>query len=192
MEDDWGHLPVAGLRRPHVGKIRDRYAWREGSDQAKPGATNRVLNARQGNQVITMLSILLSYAVDPLGWREDNPAPKPRRLKTDSDGYRPWTEAEFVQFLECSDADWQFNALFALLSGQRGQYQVVMGWTDYDGHQLYVVQEKGRRQVKLWTQAQPLLKQALDSRRVVVAGKSPTSLTILSRPDGRPWRANAF
>jgi hypothetical protein len=38
--------------------------------------------------VITTLSILLSYAVDPLGWREDNPALKPRRLKIDSEHLR--------------------------------------------------------------------------------------------------------
>jgi integrase len=142
--------------------------------------------------VITTLSTLLSYAVDPLGWHEDNPALKPRRLKTDSDGYRPWTEAEFAQFIERSDADWQFNALFGLLSGQRGQDQVAMGWTDYDGQQLYVVQEKGRRQVKLWIKAHPLLKDALDRQVAAGAGKSPTSLTILSRPVGRPWKANAF
>jgi hypothetical protein len=49
--------------------------------------------------------------VDPLGWREDNPVLKPRRLKIDSDGYRPWSQAEFLQFMERSDEEWQFNAL---------------------------------------------------------------------------------
>jgi integrase len=192
LEDDWGHLPVEGLRRTHVGKIRDRYAWREEPDPAKPGAVIRVLNARQANRVITTLSILLSYAVDPLGWREDNPALKPRRLKTDSDGYRPWTQVECLQFMERSDEDWQFHALLALLSAQRGQDQVAMLWTEYDGQQLYVVQEKGRRQVKLWIEVHPALKAALDRRRAAIAKKSLTPLTILSRPDGRPWKVNAF
>jgi integrase len=67
-----------------------------------------------------------------------------------------------------------------------------MGWIDYDGYQLYVVQEKGRRQVKLWIKAHPLLKDAVDRWRAAGAGKSLTSLTILSGPDGRPWKANAF
>ena len=192
LEDDWGHLPVAGRRRPHVGKIRDRYAWRTEPDPAKPGAAIRIINARQANRVITTLSILLSYAVDPLGWREDNPALKPRRLKIDSDGYRPWTEAEFLQFIDRSDAAWRFNALFALLSGQRGQDQVAVLWADYDGQQLYVVQEKGRRQVKLWIEAHPVLKATMDRRRAAIADQSTTPLTILSRPDGRPWKVNAF
>jgi integrase len=192
LEDDWGHLPVAGIRRPHVGKIRDRYAWRIEPDPAKPSATMRVINARQANRVITTLSILLSYAVDPLGWREDNPALKPRRLRIDSDGYRPWTETEFLQFIDRSDAAWRFNALFAVLSAQRGQDQVGMLWADYDGQQLYVVQEKGRRQVKLWIEAHPVLKAALDQRRAAIADQSPTPLTILSRPDGKPWKVNAF
>jgi hypothetical protein len=103
LEDDWGHLPVAGLRRPHVGKIRDRYAWREEPDPDKPGATIRVINARQANRVITTLSILLSYAAE-LGWIEDNPASRPKRLRIDTDGYRPWTQAEFLQFMERAGA----------------------------------------------------------------------------------------
>jgi integrase len=150
------------------------------------------MNARQANRVITTLSILLSYAADPLGWREDNPALKPRRLKIDSDGYRPWSQAEFLQFMERSDEEWQFNALFALLSGQRGQDQVAMLWTDYDGQQLYVVQEKGRRQVKLWIEVHPALKNALNRRRTAIARTSPTPLTILARLDGRAWKVNAF
>ena len=64
--------------------------------------------------------------------------------------------------------------------------------TDYDGQQLYVVQEKGRRQVKLWIEVHPALKNALNRRPMAVAETSPTPLTILARPDGRPWKGNAF
>lgn len=135
------YLSPACVGRTSVRSVTDT-PWREDADPVKPGATVRALNARQADRVITTLSILLSYAVNPPGWRDDNPAMKPRRLKTDSDGYRPWTEAEFAHFIGRSDPDWQFNALFGLLSGQRGQNQVAMGWTDYDGHQLHVVQKR--------------------------------------------------
>ena len=81
--------------------------------------------------------------MDPLGWREDNPALKPRRLNTESDGDRPWTQIEFLQFMERSDENWQFHALLALLAAQCGQDHVAMLWTDYDSQQLYVAQENG-------------------------------------------------
>jgi integrase len=97
------------------------------------------------------------------------PRAEPRRLKTDGDGYRPWSEDEIFQFMERGSTEWHFNALFALLSAQRGQDQVALRWKDYDGQQLYVVQQKGRRQVKLWIEAHPLLKDALDRRRAAIA-----------------------
>jgi integrase len=77
------------------------------------------------------------------------------------------------------------------LSAQRGQDQVKMSWTDYDGQQLYVVQQKGRRQVKLWIEAHPVLKEALDRRKAAIADQSPRPLTILAR-DGIPWKVNQF
>lgn len=193
LENDWGHLPVAGLRRAHVGKIRDRYAWRQEPDPANPNEMARVRNARQANRVVTVLSILLSYAVDPLGWREDNPALRPRRLRTDSDGYRPWTTAEFEQFWQRSNEEWRFAGLLALLTGQRGQDQVAMTWSDYDGTSLFVIQEKGRRSVKLWVECHPALRTALDRRRAALKDLTPAPLTILAQPDGKPWKtANKF
>jgi integrase len=195
LEADCGHLLVDGLRRHHVSKIRDLYAWRDEPNPDRPGETRRVVNARQANRVITVLSILLSYAVGALGWREDNPALKPRRLQTDSDGYRPWTQHEFLQFMERASPEWQFNALFALLTAQRGQDQVTMQWTDYDGQQLFVVQAKGRRQVKLWIEAHPILRAALDLRLAALKQRNPrplTPLAILERPDGGAWKVNAF
>jgi integrase len=187
LERDWGHLPVTGLRRKHVGAVRDKYAWRMEANPDRPGQTTKVSNARQANRVITVLSILLSYAVDPLGWREDNPALRPRRLRTDGEGYRPWTQAEFTQFWKASADDWRFAALLALLTGQRGQDLVAMQWADYDGAKIYVVQEKGRRQVKIWVPCHPVLKEWLDRRRAVQSDRRLASLSILTRPDGKSW-----
>jgi integrase len=94
--------------------------------------------------------------------------------------------------MEKADAEWQFYALFALLSAQRGQDQVAVKWSDYDGTSLYVVQEKGRRKVKLRIEAHPMLKVALDARQVARLKRSPAPSTILARADGTPWEVNAF
>jgi integrase len=188
---DFGSAPVAGLLRRHVTAIRDKYAWREVRDPAGAG-TIRVSNARQANRVVTVLSILLSYAVDPLGWRQDNPGVRPKRLTKQTEGFRAWTKSEFQTFCERADPEWRFYAKLALLTGQRGQDQVAMGWADYDGQRVRVVQKKGRGKVKLWVPVHPALKLALDARQAADAQRSPAPLTIFSRADGRPWKANAF
>jgi integrase len=193
LEADWGHLPVVGLRRGHVAAIRNRYARRLISVKGRPtGETAEVSNARQANRLVTTLSILLSYAVDPLEWRADNPALRPKRLRTEGEGFRPWKPTEFIHFWERANAEWRFNVLFGLLSGQRGQDQVAMLWTDYDGTNLYVEQQKGRGRVKLWVECHPMLLAALNLRRSELAGRTPVPLTILARSDGKPWKVNAF
>ena len=194
LETDWGHLPVRGLLRKHVGPIRDRYAWRTETVTSADGkpATRRVPNNRQANRVITVLSILLTYSVDPLGWRHDNPALRPRRLRTDGEGYRPWTPAEFQQFHERADEFWRFAAMLALLTAQRGQDQVTMQWTDYDGASIAVVQKKGRGKVKLRVPCHEALKTLLDARQAVARAQDPAPLAILAQPSGLPWGANQF
>lgn len=192
LEDDWGNYSVAGMESLHVTRVRDKYAFRDVPDPDKPGETMRVSNAYKANKVVTVLSILMSFAVNPLGWRKDNPALRPKRLRIDTEGLRPWTEGEFLQFIDRADAEWQFNALFALLTTQRGQDQVKVGWHDYDGITIEVVQLKGRKTVKLRIEAHPLLKTALDRRKIAMAKLSPQPLTILRRPDGTPWKVNAF
>lgn len=196
LERDFGPLPVAGLSRRHVAQIRNRYATRTvPKKDGAEGETETVANVRQANRVVTVLSILLGYSVDPLEWRTDNPALRPKRLRADSDGFRPWRQEEFVQFWERSSEEWRFAVLFALLSGQRGQDQVALRWADYDGSSLYVEQQKGRGRVKVWVECHPRLRDALDARRQALgifgAGHPPggkvVPLTILARPDGKPW-----
>ncbi|HUC17767.1 MAG TPA: tyrosine-type recombinase/integrase [Acetobacteraceae bacterium] len=192
LERDYGNLPVAGLLRRHVTAIRDRYAFREIPHPEIKGAILRVANARQANRVVTVLSILLSFAIDPLGWREDNPALRPKRLKRKTSGYLAWTPDQFRQFWQVATPDWRLAAAMAALTGQRGQDQVAMTWADYDGQRVHVVQQKGNGTVKLWVPCHPDLKLLLDRRKRANARLSPAPVTILARPDGRPWEVNAF
>jgi integrase len=197
LEADFGQRLVAGIARRHVTGLRDRYAWREVPTPGKPGETTRVSNARQANRVVTVLSILLTFSIDPLGWRDDNPALRPRRLRTDGEGYRAWMPDEFRQFWEKSNEEWRFRALLALLSAQRGQDQVKMTWTDYNGQELFVKQLKGRLKVKLWVACHPALRASLDARRAALRGGTVEPLIIDRRPimpqaDGSPWPVNKF
>lgn len=188
--EDFGKLPVAGLQRRHVTAIRDRYAWRTEKDA--DGKERRVPNGRQANRVVAVLSILMSYAVDALGWREDNPALRPRRLRTSGEGFRPWSRDEFRQFWERTGEEWRFAALLALLTAQRGQDQVAMTWADYDGEAIMVVPQKRRGAVRLRVPCHYMLREALDARKAALADKATPAFTLLARPDGRPWDVNAF
>jgi integrase len=191
LEAAYGHLLVIGMRRAHVLAIRDRYAWRDAPDPDRPGEVLKVTNARQANRMVTTLSILLTHAVD-LGWRPDNPALRPKRLPWELDDYEPWTEAQWLQFQERADPEWQFYALLATLTDQRGQDLVRMKWTDYDGSHISVAQEKGRKTVKLRIEAHPALRAALDLRREAMAQRSPVPLTIMATAAGRPWSVGWF
>lgn len=198
LEADWGHLLAVGIRRHHVTLIRDRYARRVLRDKAgKPvlderGRERIVPNARQANRVVTVLSVLLSYAMDPLGWRPDNPALRPKRLRAKGDDYRAWTQEEFAQFWDRSGPEWRFAALLALLTAQRGQDQVALRWSAYRGDEIYVVQQKGRERVKLWLWCPPMLAAELDQRRPAQSGEEAAASTILIGPDGKAWKVNAF
>ncbi len=190
LETDFGNLPADAMLRRHVTAIRDRYAWRTEKDA--DGKERRVANGRQANRVVTVLSILLSYSVDALGWRPDNPALRPRRLRTDGTGFRPWSREEFRQFWDRSNEEWRFAALLALLTAQRGQDQVAMTWADYDGEAIMVVPQKRRGAVRLRVPCHDMLREALDARKAALAEQATPAFMLLARPDGRPWDVNAF
>eukprot|EP01037_Dinobryon_pediforme_P016979 gene16979-17166_t len=104
----------------------------------------------------------------------------------------PLSDPTATRFHAKADPEWRFAAMLALLTSQRGQDQVAMTWSDYDGDRMHVVQQKGNGFVKLWIPAHPELKRLLDARRRADRKRTPTPLTILSRPDGTPWPVNAF
>ncbi|MBV8525511.1 MAG: hypothetical protein JOY71_25870, partial [Acetobacteraceae bacterium] len=53
---------------------------------------------RGANYVVAIFRRLMSFALDR-GWRGDNPALKPGRLKT-GPGYRAWSQRDVARFLE--------------------------------------------------------------------------------------------
>jgi len=80
ISEKWGRLPVADLTRAHVLALRDK-------GQATP---------RQTNYLIQVLRLLLSFAVDR-GYRPDNPANRPGKLK-EGDGYQSWPDEVIEAF----------------------------------------------------------------------------------------------
>ncbi len=137
---------------------------------------------RNANYRMTVLCRLLNFAIDR-GCRANNPATRIKPLKT-GPGYRPWTEAEVSAFLTFHPQGPMHLALMlGLYLGQRRGDVVHMGWSQYDGQAVEVVQSKTG--ARLWIPAHPDLRRALEKTPMV-------NVAILTDEAGRPFNVHRF
>jgi integrase len=163
-----GHLPIAYLQRDSVRHIIARRA-------DTPAAANALLK---------MLRILMRLALDE-GWRRDDPTAGVRRIRSKSEGFRTWTDAEIAAF----EARWPIGtrerlALALLLyTGQRRSDVVRMGRQHVRGNAIEIRQQKtGER---LLIPIHPHLRAALDA--------CPAEhLTFLTTSFGKPFTFAGF
>ncbi len=122
----WGTLPVATVERKHVLAMRDEFADRP----------------RTANYMVQVLRLLLTFAVDR-GWRADNPAQKPKLLKT-GEGHRPWEEDELAAFRGRWSTDTRERVAFELLlnTAQRASDVAAMMRQHYKAGTISVKQSK--------------------------------------------------
>lgn len=183
----FGDLQVATMPRAFVIKLRDQYARKAALDaQGVPvldaeGQPVIAATPRRANRIVAVLRLLLSWAVDH-GWRRDNPALRPKLLRT-GDGYRAWTPAELAQFVARAGPELRDAAELAIGTGQRGIDLIAMTWSAYDGTAIEVTQEKTG--ARTWLPCPARLKTWLDAR-------DRRAVTILTRPDGKPWGLSHF
>lgn len=104
LRRDYGTLPVRTMPRPFIFALQESYAD----------------TPRKANYIISMLRILMQFAVD-MGYRPDNPVSKPGRIK-EGDGHRPWEEYEIDAFRRHFPDPCFERAAFELLlnTAQRG------------------------------------------------------------------------
>jgi integrase len=166
----WGKLAAKGIERRHVFALRDKFA-------DKPAAAN---------YLVRVLRLLLSFAVDR-GWRRDNPAQRPKRLKT-GDGHRPWEEYEIERFRSYWPIGTEERLAFELLlnTGQRGGDVNAMVRTHYRQGFISVVQEKTGVRVDIPVSAD--LRAALDPW----TDACPQGLLLLPGARGKGRGIDAF
>lgn len=133
LDDLWGDLPVAELVRADIFDLRDKF----------------VATPRSANYIVQVLRLLLTFAVDH-GWRADNPALRPKLLKT-GDGHRPWEEHEIQAFRDTWKPETVERRAFELLlnTGQRGEDICPMVRTHYRAGLISVAQEKTGNRVEI-------------------------------------------
>jgi integrase len=170
IRDVWGTLPVRGIERRHVLALRDKYA-------ATPAAAN---------YLIRVLRLLMTFGVDH-GWRKDNPALRPKRLKT-GEGHRPWEEWELEKFREHWPAGTEERLALELLvnTGQRGGDVNAMVRTHYRSGFISVVQEKTGARLEIPVAAD--LKAVLDPW----LAQHPDNLLLLPGKLGKGRGIDAF
>ena len=147
--------------RPEVIRMRDENVHRP----------------RRANYCVQVMSILMEHAID-LGWRNDNPAKSVKKLKGQG-GYRPWRMDEIEAYRASAD---QLGLLIFELhmgTGQRPGDVTAMRWSDYDGHEICVIQSKTG--AELWIPPTERLRQVLNEAKAEAIG-----LTILANQRGEP------
>lgn len=188
LEREFGTLPVAGILPHHVRKMRDKFATR--TVTGPDGAVREVGNARQANRMVTVLSILMSHARAALGWRSDNPCERPKKLPSNSEGYRTWSRADFDRFMAAEAVGEPLKRAAALgwYTGQRKGDCLTMTRSARSGGWLEVVPAKTRRS----SAARRMVPEHPALTRVLDAAPASDAVTLLTRPNGRPWKIDHF
>lgn len=170
FRNQWGNKSVVGLQPQHIRKLFDDMADR-------PGAAYGLRR---------IIRILMKFAVE-YGYRPDNPALNIRKVKTNSTGYRSWTEEDIAQF----EAWWPQGsrarlALHLLLfTGQRRSDVVKMGRQHLQGGSIHIAQNKSNGKTRLALPIHPTLAKSLQ--------EVPTNQMIFleARP-GAPYTPEGF
>lgn len=168
FREQHGNKGVAAMEPRHVRAILIEKA-------ETPDAANRVLG---------LLSILMDHAVER-GIRADNPCAGVKKLKTKSEGFATWSEANIAAFR----ARWPVGtrerlALELLLgTGQRRGDAVRMGWRHVARGAVHVKQSKTGAvvAVPITAELQAILDQTSNDR-----------LTFLATATGAPFTAPGF
>ena len=175
FEGRFGRVPVSAINRAFVFRLRDEYARDKTTGDRTP---------RRGNRMVDVLRLLLSFAVNR-GWRRDNPALRPGRLKT-GPGYATWSENDFARFMACAAVSEPIKRAAALgyYTGQRLSDCLTLTLTARQGGAIELIQQKTGARV--WIPEHPELARVLDA-----APPAPAT-TLLTRADGQPWKPDHF
>jgi integrase len=164
-----GKTLVADLKRRDILAIRDALA---------------IDRSQTANQFITVMSVLLDFAVDR-EYRESNPLVRVKRLKGGT--YETWNDVQIRHALATFAEPYRRAVVLALYTGQREGDCCAMRWSQYDGSAIEVVaQEKTGAYV--WIPVHRTLKAELDRWR----GAAAAEQTILVNSLGRPWPSHSF
>jgi integrase len=165
----FGSKSVAAIELPEVIKVRNAFGG-----TATPG---------RANKAVASLSILLEFS-RTIGWRKDNPALRPKRLKM-GPGYLTWTSEEFATFMACEQVSEAMKRAVALAfyTGARvGDLAALPRSARSDGIITFTPQK-----TEGTTRAVVVLNEHPDLATILDAAPASDAVTLLTRDDGKPW-----
>lgn len=176
VETEYGEVAVSDITREDVLNYRDKLAD----------------TPRKADIHVAVLSVLFRFALDrPREYRlAANPAHQIDRLHRVGEGFKAWPEPIIdIARQKARDAGrpeiaWAID--MALYTGQRCADIAGMQWSDIEGDEIHVRQNKTGRE--LWIPIHRDLRAVLDEIRRV----RPTLYNILSGPSGKQWTPNAL
>jgi len=144
----WGDEQASAIKRKHVFALRDQF-------QETPSVANAY---------VRVLRLLMQFAVDR-GWRNENPATRPKLLDT-GEGYRPWEEDEIELFRAAWPDPCRERVLFELMinTGQRTVDVVAMQRSHikvFDGGREIAVRQR-KTGARVWVPLSNELSAVLD------------------------------
>jgi integrase len=169
IDAKWGTYPLDVIEDP---KIRPRFLeWRD-----ELGERSR----RQADAVFGVLRIILEWGRNR-GLIALNHATRPKKLYKSDRSDKLWLPQHLQGFRAVAPPPMRLALELALWTGQRQSDLLKLGWASYDGQRLTLRQGKRKRKVDMPVAA-PL--------KVVLDAAPRTALTILTAPNGKPWRTS--
>ena len=169
IDAKWGTYPLEVIEDP---KIRPRFLdWRDQMGER---------SARQADAVFGVLRLILEWGRDR-GIVALNHATRPKKLYKADRSDKLWLPDDLTAFRAVASSEIRLALELALWTGQRQGDLLRLGWSNYSGERLTFRQGKRHRKIDMPV-AGPL--------KAILDATTRTSLTILTAPNGKPWRTN--
>jgi integrase len=164
-----GDHPAALIEREHIVRLMATMA------ADKPEAANMLRR---------VLRAMFAHAVED-GWRKEDPSRDVKAIRSKTDGFHSWSEAEIEQFEKHHKPGSRARLAFALLlyTGQRRGDTVRMGRQHVRDGVLFLRQQKTGTELSL--PLHPELQR-------VIADTPKRDMTYLTTQFGRPFTSNGF
>ena len=178
IENAFGDMPIGVLNDSRVrGDFLD---WRDGLAKA---------SKKQADYAITVLGVILAWSMDR-GLVAVNYAARPKKLYRSERASIIWSDNDIALFLKGASPELQLAMVLARDTGQRQGDLLRLTWAAYDGNYICLKQRKTGKEVEILVTRE--LRSLLNRVKVERAANGLEATTILTRPDGQPWKVDNF
>ncbi|MGF1605486.1 MAG: tyrosine-type recombinase/integrase [Rhodothalassiaceae bacterium] len=101
-----------------------------------------------------------------------------------------WSPDQVDAFLSAATPEMRIAIILALETGQRQGDLLALTWSAFDGQAIRLTQNKTGAFVTIPVTQR--LKRALQNEIKRLSGTGIQSVTVLTRPDGQPWKGDHF